>query len=98
MFYQRTGDEWRNLRIKLTSTFSSGKMKFMFPTLLKCSEGIKTALEKVCSDSEGFEVKDLCSRYTTDVIGNCAFGMETHSLENPDSEFRKMGKRVLSFR
>nr|QCY41337.1 cytochrome P450 6PZ5 [Phenacoccus solenopsis] len=92
------GDEWRNLRIKLTSTFSSGKMKFMFPTLLKCSEGIKTALEKVCSDSEGFEVKDLCSRYTTDVIGNCAFGMETHSLENPDSEFRKMGKRVLSFR
>uniref|UniRef100_A0AAT9UTQ8 Cytochrome P450 6PZ24 n=1 Tax=Maconellicoccus hirsutus TaxID=177089 RepID=A0AAT9UTQ8_MACHI len=87
-----TGDEWKNLRIKLTGTFSSGKMKMMFPLVKKCAEGIKPALNKYYSDDEAFDAKDLNARFTTDVIGSCAFGIEANSLQDPDSEFRKMGK------
>ncbi|XP_065214863.1 probable cytochrome P450 6a13 [Planococcus citri] len=88
------GDEWRNLRIKLTSTFTSGKMKMMFPLLKKCGENIKPALIKYYEQGEDFDAKDFCARFTTDVIGSCAFGVDTHSLLDPESEFRKVGKMI----
>lgn len=34
-------------------------------------------------------------RYTTNVIGSCAFGIKCDSLKNPDCEFRVKGKELL---
>ncbi|XP_065214733.1 probable cytochrome P450 6a14 isoform X2 [Planococcus citri] len=92
------GEEWRSLRMKMTGIFTSGKMKKMFPLVGKCAEEMKSALIEYVSNPEGFEVRELCSRYTTDVIGSCAFGVDTNSFKNPHSEFRKMGARVFEFR
>ncbi|XP_065206696.1 uncharacterized protein LOC135836046 [Planococcus citri] len=96
--FSMTGDEWKNLRIKLTSTFSSGKMKMMFPLLKRCAEDIEPALKKYIEDGQDFEAKDLAARYATDVIGSCAFGIDIHSLQNPESEFRKIGKTIFKLR
>uniref|UniRef100_A0AAT9UTS9 Cytochrome P450 6PZ13 n=1 Tax=Maconellicoccus hirsutus TaxID=177089 RepID=A0AAT9UTS9_MACHI len=91
------GDEWKNLRIKLTNTFTSGKMKMMFPLLTKCGDNLSHVIEKI-PEKESFDVKDLFARYTTDAIGTCAFGLEINSLENPNSEFRIMGKKIIEFK
>ncbi|XP_065214745.1 probable cytochrome P450 6a21 [Planococcus citri] len=96
--FNMAGDEWRNLRIKLTSTFTSGKMKMMFPLLKKCAEDIKPMLTKHYQDGEDFEAKDFCARFATDVIGSCAFGVDTHSIKNPNSEFRQVGRSVFKQR
>ncbi|XP_065214810.1 probable cytochrome P450 6a13 isoform X1 [Planococcus citri] len=93
-----SGDEWKNLRIKLTSTFSSGKMKMMFPLLKRCAEGIQPALKKYIEEGQDFEAKDLAGRYATDVIGSCAFGIDIHSLQNADSEFLRVGKTIFTLR
>ncbi|XP_065214850.1 probable cytochrome P450 6a13 isoform X2 [Planococcus citri] len=96
--FNMPGDEWRNLRIKLTSTFTSGKMKMMFPLLKKCAEDIKPVLIKHYQDGQDFEAKDFCARYTTDVIGSCAFGIDIHSIRDPNSEFRQVGRNVFKSR
>lgn len=41
------------------------------------------------------DVKDLAARYTTDMIGNIAYGIKVDSLNNPDSAFRKYGKKIF---
>lgn len=82
------GTKWRNLRQKLSPTFTSGKMKMMFATLIQCSEQLKTKLDNN-PDNSPIDVKDILIRFTTDIIGNCAFGIDCNSIKNPENIFRK---------
>ncbi|XP_065214819.1 cytochrome P450 6a9-like isoform X2 [Planococcus citri] len=96
--FHLSGDEWKNMRVKLTGAFSSIKMKLMFPLMTSCAENIKPALINSTSHRPVFDVKDICGRLMTDMIGSCAFGIDTHSLQNPESEFIKMGRKMFKFR
>jgi cytochrome P450 family 6 len=40
-------------------------------------------------------MKELCARYTTDVVATCAYGIRGHALQDPDCEFRRMGRQIL---
>jgi cytochrome P450 family 6 len=89
------GNKWRNLRVKLTPTFTSGKMKMMFQTLVDCGHELGSILEETASKGEIIEIKDILARYSTDVISSCAFGIQCHCLQNPDAEFRQWGKKIF---
>jgi cytochrome P450 family 6 len=83
---------WKDLRVKLTPTFTSGKMKMMFGTVLETADRLVDHLLPIASRGENFDIKDIVSRYSTDVIGSCAFGIECNSIENPEAEFRVNGR------
>ena len=89
------GRRWRNLRVKLSPTFTSGKMKMMFQTLVDCGIELGSILEKSASDEEVIEIKDILARYSTDVISSCAFGIQCNCLKNPDAEFRQWGRKMF---
>jgi len=43
------------------------------------------------------EVKETMARFTTDVIASCAFGINSNSLKDPDSEFGRRIRTILDF-
>jgi cytochrome P450 family 6 len=93
LFFLR-GNKWRNLRAKLSPTFTSGKMKMMFQTLVDCGLELGSILEKSASNEEVIEMKDILARYSTDVIASCAFGIQCNCFKNPDAEFRQWGRKI----
>ncbi|XP_036333107.1 probable cytochrome P450 6a13 [Rhagoletis pomonella] len=82
------GPYWKRLRAKLTPSFTTGKMKFMYPTLIKVAEQLSSVVEKRLTTEGIIDVKDLSACYTTDVIACSTLGIECDSLHNPNEDFR----------
>lgn len=93
--FMLNGSKWRELRTKLSPTFTSGKIKLMFHTINKCGMELKEHLKKPADQGEMMEFRDVLAKYSTDIIASCAFGIECNCLKNPDAEFRKWGRRIF---
>ncbi|XP_075210857.1 putative cytochrome P450 6a17 [Lycorma delicatula] len=89
------GEKWRKLRIKLTPTFTSGKMKTMFYLIKTCSKQLERNLNDYAEREDVIELKYFTARFTIDTIGSCAFGLDIDSLNNPDNEFYRISKGIF---
>jgi cytochrome P450 family 6 len=49
----------------------------------------------ICHSTGEFEAKELCARFTTNVVATCAFGIHGNAIWNPESEFRRMGRELV---
>jgi cytochrome P450 family 6 len=90
-----SGSRWRNLRVKLSPVFTSGKMKMMFGTLVDCGKELQSCFQKPANNGETTEIKDISARYSTHIITSCAFGIQCNCLKNPDAEFRNWGREIF---
>lgn len=93
--FNMDGEIWKVIRNKLTPTFTSSKMKYMFNTMLDCSGEMEIYLEKQVAEENNVDFREVIAKYNTDVIGSCAFGISTNSFKHPDAEFRKMGQKAF---
>lgn len=89
------GEAWKRMRAKLSPTFTSGKMKLMFNLMQEVAKVLKEHVASLAESKSIIDAKDLMARFTTDVIGTCAFGLDTNSLHSGDNEFRKIGKLIF---
>jgi cytochrome P450 family 6 len=89
------GIKWRNLRIRLTPTFTSGKMKMMFQRLVDCGKELQSCLEQAGEKGDVIEIKDVLARFSTDIISSCAFGIECNCQKNENAEFRQWGRKIF---
>lgn len=69
----------------------------MFEIIDMMGDKLVKVVENEIKDSGRIEIHEYLARFTTDNISNVAFGLESNSLEDSDSMFRKMGKEVLDF-
>ncbi|XP_025074593.1 cytochrome P450 6k1-like [Pogonomyrmex barbatus] len=90
---------WKAIRTKLTPFFTSGKMKKMFDLMLICVKNLDEYLESLNLDGKGktLEVRDITARFTTDIIGSTAYGLDVNSFKDPDAEFRRYGKMIFQY-
>jgi cytochrome P450 family 6 len=67
----------------------------MFQLMIECAEQLKEYLEKPAQNGEMMEMKEVMAKFSTNVIGLCAFGLQFNAIKEADSEFRNMGRRVF---
>lgn len=88
------GQKWRDLRVKLSPTFTSGKLKGMFSVIQDCGKVLQEYLVKnVENGTDIFEFRDLFARLNTSIISSVAFGIENDCVNEPDHIFRRMGAK-----
>lgn len=52
--------------------------------------------KKIVAKAEPIECQELAAKYTTDVIGTCAFGLNINAMANDDNEFRKIRRKLFA--
>lgn len=94
--FSLSGQKWRDLRVKLSPTFTSGKLKGMFPIIKGCGQVLEDYLVKnVKEGNDQFEFRDVMARFTTNIISSVAFGIDNDCINDPDHIFRKMGVKIF---
>jgi cytochrome P450 family 6 len=78
------GDKWEKLRKKVTPTFTSGKMRYMLPTIIEVSKRLESFMNRTIEECAEPEIKGILARFTTDIIGEWKGGV-TYCQEVIDS-------------
>ncbi|XP_044009988.1 probable cytochrome P450 6a14 [Aphidius gifuensis] len=89
------GPRWKFIRAKLTPLFTTGKLKQMIELMVECADHFEIYLSNQLKKSNVIDCREVAAKFTTDVIGSCAFGINMNALSNDESEFRKIGRKVF---
>ncbi|KAJ6641172.1 Cytochrome P450 6k1 [Pseudolycoriella hygida] len=94
--FNTPGKKWRDLRTKLSPTFTSGKLKGMFSIITDCNKVFeKYLVDNVNNGKDIFEFRDLFARLLTNIISSVAFGIDNDCINDPDHIFRRMGAKLF---
>jgi cytochrome P450 family 6 len=89
------GQKWRDLRVKLTPAFTSGKLKGMFPIITDCAKVLEAFLSRKLQEGDNVhELGDLFTRYTTNIISSVAFGIDIDCINERDHIFYQISKKI----
>uniref|UniRef100_A0A182INW5 Uncharacterized protein n=1 Tax=Anopheles atroparvus TaxID=41427 RepID=A0A182INW5_ANOAO len=88
------GEKWHQLRQRLGTALGAPNVRVMFATTVRIAQSLT---EYVAASGRRLDLEwtDLLARYTTDVIGSCAFGIDSRTIREPRAEFRAMGHRAF---
>lgn len=90
--FNADGSYWRNLRLKLTPVFTSGKLKCMFDQMYNCADVLVAyvAKQSKINKDKSFECKELMNLFTGDAVASCAFGLQFSHDSEQGKVYRKM--------
>ncbi|CAG9810918.1 unnamed protein product [Chironomus riparius] len=85
-------ESWKFMRNKLSPAFSSGKLKAMFPTIIKLAD----KFTEIAETNTSLDVRDLGARFASDVLGSVGFGIECNAMSTNDSEYHKIATNFMN--
>ncbi|NXT38910.1 CP3AC protein, partial [Pelecanoides urinatrix] len=90
-------EKWKRIRTVLSPTFTSGKLKEMFPIINHYGEKLVKVIEKKVANDEVVAMKDIFGAYSMDVVTSTSFSVNTDSMNNPKDPFVTNIKQFLKF-
>uniref|UniRef100_A0A1I7WU91 Cytochrome P450 n=1 Tax=Heterorhabditis bacteriophora TaxID=37862 RepID=A0A1I7WU91_HETBA len=87
-----TGEKWKNVRSQITPTFTTGKIRMMFPIFNSSAMICGDILQQKQDCGEPIDLKDVCGRLTLDTIAKCGFGADLNVQNTENSSFYEYAK------
>lgn len=94
--FSQSGDQWKEMRAKLSAAFTSGKLKGMVETIIDCGKKLEDRLDRYAAVGKEVEVHELFAQFTTNVTASVGFGLDVDCIENPKHEFRECAGRIFA--
>uniref|UniRef100_A0A182T2Q0 Cytochrome P450 n=1 Tax=Anopheles maculatus TaxID=74869 RepID=A0A182T2Q0_9DIPT len=88
------GEEWKEKRAEVTPAFTTSRMKALFPFVEDVSNRMKQYIAQHTTQGP-IETRELCAKYTTDVVSSCIFAADAQSFTKEKAEIREMGRKLL---
>lgn len=85
------GDKWRKLRQSFSPIFTTGKIKGMVHHLLAVAKDFQKHIDDTMKEVDKQNMSLAFSKFSIDVIGRVAFGLECNSFKDPNSAYVKNG-------
>ena len=63
--------------------------------MTECAEQLQQYLDKTARNGDILDMKEIMASFTTDIIVSCAFGLNSNTIRDSNSEFCKMRKRLF---
>ncbi|NXX96024.1 CP3AT protein, partial [Centropus bengalensis] len=90
-------EKWKRIRTVLSPTFTSGKLKEMFPIINHYGKKLVENIEKKVANEEFVTMKDIFGAYSMDVVTSTSFSVNIDSMSNPSDPFVTNIKKFLKF-
>ncbi|KFO37341.1 cytochrome P450 3A9 [Fukomys damarensis] len=90
-------EDWKRIRTLLSPTFTTGKLKEMFPIIEQYGDVLVKNLRQLAKKGEPVSMKDIFGAYSMDVTTGTSFGVNVDSLNNPKDPFVEKIKKILKF-
>lgn len=89
-------EEWKEKRAEVTPAFTAIRLKAMYPLIEDVQGRMIHYLKEQLKADQPMEARELCAKYTTDVVCNAIFGIDAQSFTKEKSEIREMGRRLMA--
>lgn len=90
------GDDWKRVRSITSPTFTSGKLRQIYPHMDECLNNFMVHLNDLAMKKKNVNIKDIYGNFTLDVIASCFFATKLNSQNQLDSLFLKHAKILLT--
>ncbi|XP_058821756.1 probable cytochrome P450 28d1 isoform X2 [Topomyia yanbarensis] len=96
--FNLSGEKWRSRRAEITPAFTNNRIKALFTLMDEVSIRMTEYVKKESKlNGSTFDIKELMSKYTTDVVSNCIFAIDAQSFTKEKPEIREMARRIMDF-
>ncbi|XP_055601541.1 probable cytochrome P450 6d5 [Uranotaenia lowii] len=90
-----SGDRWRQIRNKVTPSFTPFKLKQMSEIQFKTAQKLRVYMDRFVKSRQPVEFYDLAVRYTMESTVSILFGCDANCIENPEDDFLRIGKMAV---
>lgn len=98
VLFSLSGARWRNMRTKLSPTFSNFNTRNMFDTVYNIGGDMLNFLEQnAVQANKPFNAKNLAMRFICDSIGSCGFGLDCGALTESDPFLLKIAENLFPY-
>ncbi|XP_052023780.1 cytochrome P450 3A13-like isoform X1 [Apodemus sylvaticus] len=90
-------EEWKRIRSLVSPTFTSGKLKEMFPIIQHYGEVLVKNMRLEVEKGKPIAVREIFAAYSLDVIISTSFGVKVDSVNNAQDPFLCNVKKLHKF-